>query len=100
MSKCLHKLILRAILFLIIIISSITSTYSCSTPVFRYALEMWPAYFYSIEIIHDGSLTSSQKQALKFLQDATSSDASINLKIIETVRNNAKNPEGLQARLH
>jgi hypothetical protein len=49
---------------------------------------MWPAYLYSIEIIYGGNLTSSQKQALKSLRDAISSDTPINLKIIEKVQNN------------
>jgi hypothetical protein len=93
MGKFIHKLIIRVIPFFIIIIGSNTSTYSCSTPVFRFALEMWPAYRYVVEIIHDGNLSSSQKHALNLLREATSSDVSVNLKIIEKVQNNNNESE-------
>jgi len=33
------------------------SVYACSTPVFRYALERWPADYYDGVVIHKGSLT-------------------------------------------
>lgn len=88
MSQFIRKVIMRALLFSIIIISSNTNIFSCSTPVFRYALEMWAAYPYVIEVIHDGDLTSAQQQALDILKDAASSDIASNLKIIEKVESN------------
>jgi len=55
---------------------------------------MWPAYLYVVEIIHDGNLSSSQKQALNLLREATSSDVSVNLKIKEKAQNNTNKSEG------
>ena len=48
---------------------------------------MWAAYAYSVEVIHDGNLNSSQQQALEYLKTSSSSDAPVNLKVIETVSN-------------
>ena len=93
MNRFIHKIIKRAILFSILIIASKASTFSCSTPVFRYALEMWPAYSYVIEVIHDGNLSSSQQKAFDLLKNAASSDISTNLKIIEKAQSNTSNSE-------
>ncbi len=64
----------------------------CSTPVFRYALEMWAAYAYRVEVTHDGNLNAEQKQALEYLKGAASSAVPANLKVIETVMDQPADP--------
>ena len=87
MKRLKFNIINRVLLFSIIIMVSKTVSFSCSTPVFRYALEMWPAYSYIIEITHNGALNDPQIQALELLKAASSSDISANLKIIEKIEN-------------
>lgn len=86
MSQIINKLLKSAFVFLIIMSGYNSSTFSCSTPVFRYALEMWPAYSYIVEITHDGNLNNSQQQALTLLQNASSTEFSANLQIIENAK--------------
>lgn len=45
---------------------------ACSTPVFRYALEMWPAFDYQVKVIITQDLNADQEEALKMLQSANS----------------------------
>ncbi len=46
---------------------------SCSIPVFRYALERWPADPYQIHVFHDGTLTGEQRLILDWLEDSSES---------------------------
>lgn len=64
-----------------------TSVFSCSTPVFRYALEMWGAYAYVVEVYHDGNLDESQQQALTYLKNAYASEGPVNIKVLEVTDN-------------
>jgi len=67
----------------------ITPAFSCSTPVFRYALEMWAAYAYTVEVIHDGNLTNTQQEVLNYLKSSSNAEVPVNLRVIETVANNS-----------
>jgi hypothetical protein len=78
------------ILILVVIFNNINLAFSCSTPVFRYALEMWPAYSYSVEVIHNGNLSSSQQKALDYLKNSSSFKIPVNLKVSETTDNISK----------
>jgi hypothetical protein len=40
------------------------SAYACSTPVFRYAMERWPADYYEGIVIHKGTLTDDDPAAM------------------------------------
>jgi len=40
------------------------SVYACSTPVFRYAMERWPADYYEGIVIHNGSLADDDPAAM------------------------------------
>ncbi len=62
------KLILFILLFQF---SYIIPALSCSTPVFRYALERWPSFLYTVEVIHNGNLNEEQKQILKLLKETS-----------------------------
>jgi len=44
---------------------------ACSVPVFRYALERWPADPYEVLIFHRGDLSEEQQQALDHLKKAS-----------------------------
>ncbi len=57
---------------------------SCSTPVFRYALERWPAFLYTVEVIHGGNLNDEQNHALDLLKLTSVGNLKTNLKVIET----------------
>ena len=46
------------------------SAYACKVPVFRYALERWPASPYQAVILADAPLTTSEQGALRLLQGA------------------------------
>ena len=80
----------RAFVVFVLIASYSTPIFSCSTPVFRYALEMWGAYAYVVEVIHDGNLNSSERQALENLKIGAASESSVNIKVIEVLENHPK----------
>ncbi len=74
-------------LFICLLLLSIlrpTPAIGCSTPVFRYALERWPAFLYIAEVIHDGHLNSDQKRALELLKESATGKEKANLRIKET----------------
>jgi len=48
------------------------SAFACSVPVFRYAMERWPADYYEAVLIHRGQLTEDQKQLLNELRQEDS----------------------------
>ncbi len=44
---------------------------ACQVPVFRYALERWPADNYEIVVLHDRPLNESEQSAVQELRDST-----------------------------
>jgi hypothetical protein len=84
----MHKLDLKWIKRLsIVLLFSLVQTISslaCSTPVFRYALEMWPAFNFIIEVVHNGELTEQQALALKQLSSSIEGNQTANLLIKES----------------
>ena len=75
----------KSILFILIFqFISIIPALSCSTPVFRYALERWLAFNYTVEVIHNGNLNDEQKQALELLLKISAGNLNTNLKVVET----------------
>lgn len=77
----------KVLLVLILTASYHTSVFSCSTPVFRYALEMWGAYAYVVEVYHDGNLDESQQRALTYLKNAYASEGPVNIQVVEITEN-------------
>src|SRR5437773_9807329 len=60
-------------LFLLILSGTALSTAAdrtCSIPVFRYALERWPAAPYDVVVFHRGALTEEARSALNVLRQA------------------------------
>jgi hypothetical protein len=69
-----------------------SSAFACSIPVFRYAMERWPADYYEAVVIHRGQMTEDQKQLLnKLRQEDSEVEAFLNLRILEV--NLAEVPE-------
>ncbi len=61
-----------------------SSAFACSIPVFRYAMERWPADYYEAVVIHRGQMTEDQKQLLnKLRQEDSEVEAFLNLRILE-----------------
>ncbi len=89
MGKFKNILINRCLVFFVILFGYATPVYSCSTPVFRYALEMWTAYAYTVEVIHDGNLNNAQQQALDYLKSSSNAEVPVNLMVIETIADNS-----------
>ena len=73
------------IIFLILFLHNICfiPVLSCTTPVFRYALERWPAYLYTVEVVHTGNLNDAQKRALNYLKASSVTGIKANLKVVE-----------------
>jgi hypothetical protein len=60
------------------------SAFACSVPVFRYAMERWPADYYEAVLIHRGQLTEDEKQLLNELrQEDSETEDFLNLHIME-----------------
>ncbi len=60
------------------------SAFACSIPVFRYAMERWPADYYEAVLIHRGQLTEDDKKLLDELrQEDSEVEALLNLHILE-----------------
>ena len=89
MRKFKNILINRFLVIFVILAGYTTPANGCSTPVFRYALEMWAAYAYTVEVIHDGNLNNEQQQALDYLKSSSGSEVPVNLRVIETIANNS-----------
>lgn len=59
-----------------------TMIWACSVPVFRYALERWPADKYSVVVFHRGSLDQEQQKIVaQFDKEGTISQKSANVEL-------------------
>jgi len=71
----------------ILLVFSLLKTFSsmgCTTPVFRYALEMWPAFNYKVEIVYNGDLNGEQSLALNQLKKSLTVNGTLNLTVSES----------------
>jgi len=72
------------IILIILFILPPLSVFACSVPVFRYALERWPADYYEAALIHRGPLTEDEKQLLDELrQESFGVETLLNLHVLE-----------------
>ncbi|MEL6108583.1 MAG: hypothetical protein AAFU85_21465 [Planctomycetota bacterium] len=60
-----------------------TSIWACKVPVFRYALERWPADRYTVVAIIDGAPDPKTEDALQALEVLRSSDANVRVEITD-----------------
>lgn len=79
-----------AIMLMILFVLVPSSGFACSVPVFRYAMERWPADFYDGVLIHRGPMTEEQKQLQNKLQEENyEAEAPLNLRLMEVDVNDA-----------
>ena len=80
------------IMLMVLFVLVPSSAFACSVPVFRYALERWPADYYEAALIHRGQLTEDEKQLLNELRQEDNerdparrepTEAFLNLRILE-----------------
>lgn len=77
-----HRNTIIMLMALFVLVPS--SAFACSVPVFRYALERWPADYYEAVLIHRGQLTEDDKQLLDELrQEDSETEDFLNLRILE-----------------
>jgi len=80
MKRHRNTIIMLTVLFVLVP----SSAFACSVPVFRYALERWPADYYEAVLIHQGQLTEDQKKLLDELrQEDSETEDFLNLRILE-----------------
>jgi len=48
-----------------------SAAWACDVPVFRYALERWPAEDYSVLVFHRGTLSAEQREVVEHLERAS-----------------------------
>jgi hypothetical protein len=64
-----------------------TAVLACNVPVFRYALERWPADFYEVVILHDGPLDDSASARVDGLREwKTENPANFNVRFIDVAK--------------
>lgn len=70
----------------IIAIALASFAYACQVPVFRYALERWPADNYELVVLHEGPISDSQAERIQSLRDSdhqSPTSANCNVKAID-----------------
>ena len=80
MRRCIISLAVLGFLF------TTTVIWACSVPVFRYALERWPADKYNAVVFHRGNLTPEQQKLVShFDQEGTvgQKSANVELKLVD-----------------
>ncbi len=64
-----------------------TAVLACNVPVFRYALERWPADLYEVVILHDGPLDDSASARMDALRKSkTENPANFNVRFIDVAQ--------------
>lgn len=69
-----------------LLVVSATITQACKVPVFRYALERWPADNYGIVAVVNGERDQATAKAIAALQSLAKSDANITTEIIDLAK--------------
>ena len=80
-----------ALLACLVVVGSVVL--ACSVPVFRYALERWPADAYGIVIVHDGPLAEKDKALVEWLGKAAEAGGPAPSFVVKTIDRAAKGEE-------
>jgi len=59
---------------------------ACNVPVFRYALERWPADAYRVRVFHRGDLAGAQKETVQALTAASESSANLVVAVVDAAK--------------
>ncbi|MFA6563670.1 MAG: hypothetical protein WCV00_17330 [Verrucomicrobiia bacterium] len=59
---------------------------ACNVPVFRYALERWPADAYRVTVFHRGELAAAQKEVVQALVAASESSANLVVAAVDAAK--------------
>jgi hypothetical protein len=82
------------VLFVVLLFGLAAPAHACSVPVFRYALERWPADPYEIVVFHRGPLTDEQKATVARLESAAQDKAApANLEVVTVDLDGQPEPE-------
>lgn len=65
-----YKNIIICLCAVIAIVLYVTA-YACNVPVFRYALERWPADNYYVTVFYDGSLSAQDREIVDWLENSS-----------------------------
>ncbi|MCA9139808.1 MAG: hypothetical protein KDB00_23710 [Planctomycetales bacterium] len=79
-----NRLIGTSIIILVVALGGDVT--ACKVPVFRYALERWPADHYSIVAIVDGELPGEAAEAIKTLESTSKSDVNVTFQVIDLAK--------------
>lgn len=63
-----------------------SAVFACQVPVFRYALERWPADNFEVLVLHSGELSGPAELQLKSLQESTDLPANFDLRAVDLSR--------------
>ena len=65
---------IRQIIFLmgVLLVSLTLIAQACDVPVYRYALERWPASLYEVRILHEGLLSKKQQEVVEWIDQYSS----------------------------
>lgn len=76
-----------------IAITMASFAYACQVPVFRYALERWPADIYELVVLHDGPISAEHAAKIQSLRDSdrqSAASANCSVKVIDIAQTNDK----------
>jgi len=62
-----------------------SSVFACNVPVFRYALERWPADPFGVIVFHRGKLSSESQKVLKVLEDKSLDNEGVGNYVVRVV---------------
>jgi len=79
------KYIRISVIFIIVISIIVPSILACNIPVFRYALERWPAGQFRIDVFYNGKLTIEDETAIKRLTSVSYKSGGISNLLVRTV---------------
>jgi hypothetical protein len=68
-----------------LVLLSAVPLFACDTPVYRYALENWPADSYQATVLHRGALSVAEQRLVQRLQTGAES-ANLKVRLIDQVR--------------
>jgi len=85
---------MRFSLWTLVLVACAAACLSCSVPVFRYALEQWPAEPYDVIVFHRGPLSKDQAAVVEWLKKLSEAETPATNLLVQAVDLAAKPQEG------